>query len=226
MGGIPTNWRGQVLTRDNEEDKLVQGLWAVGEAACTSVHGANRLGANSLLEIIVFGRAVAENIGAVLNFGQKHPDINLVVKKLQDFIIQELPNIKMPDSSLIWNTELLEALELQNMMLFNMHTVYAAENRKESRGAHARDDFPERIDEYDYKLPLEGQKRRSLTEHWRKHSLTWVLPNGSICISYRAVIDTTLDQSEARHVPQLYEFINFIQSCIKYVWQMSQCVHT
>ncbi|XP_008547417.2 succinate dehydrogenase [ubiquinone] flavoprotein subunit, mitochondrial-like [Microplitis demolitor] len=249
MGGIPTNWRGQVLTRDNEEDKPVEGLWAAGEAACTSVHGANRLGANSLLEIIVFGRAVAENISTVLNPEQEHQNISpdlgnetlrrfdktryakgsISVGNLREemqmtmqkycgvfrtcsvlqrgcteitrLYINLLSEIKMLDNSVIWNTELLEALELQNMMLFNMHTVYAAENRRESRGAHARDDFPDRIDEYDYKLPLEGQKRKSLTHHWRKHTLTWALANGSICISYRPVIDTTLDQSEAQHVP-------------------------
>lgn len=74
----------------------------------------------------------------------------------------------------------MEALELQNMMLYNMHTVFAAENRKESRGAHARDDFPDRIDEYDYKKPIEGQVRRPLSEHWRKHTLTWALDDGSV----------------------------------------------
>lgn len=82
-----------------------------------------------------------------------------------------------------------------------MHIVYAAENRKESRGSHARDDFKERIDEYDYSKPLEGQKKRSYAEHWRKHTLTWSRPDGSISISYRPVIDTTLDETEARHVP-------------------------
>lgn len=78
MGGIPTNWRGQVLTRKNEDDVVVEGLWAAGEAACSSVHGANRLGANSLLEIVVFGRAVAENISGLLKPGERHPDISPV----------------------------------------------------------------------------------------------------------------------------------------------------
>ncbi|KAF7998381.1 hypothetical protein HCN44_009779 [Aphidius gifuensis] len=249
MGGIPTNWRGQVLTRKNENDIIVEGLWAAGEAACSSVHGANRLGANSLLEIVVFGRAIAENIGSMLKHNERHADISPdlgqdsiqrfdatryargsttvadlkenMQRTMQKFcgvfrtcaILQrgcremtrlytcQLPEIKVRDNSLIWNTELVEALELQNMMLHNMHTVYAAENRKESRGAHARDDFPERIDEFDYKKPLKNQEKKSLNEHWRKHTLTWALENGSICISYRPVIDTTLNESEAKHVP-------------------------
>ncbi|XP_063984219.1 succinate dehydrogenase [ubiquinone] flavoprotein subunit, mitochondrial-like isoform X2 [Diachasmimorpha longicaudata] len=249
MGGIPTNWRGQVITRKNEEDCPVDGLWAAGEAACTSVHGANRLGANSLLEIVVFGRAVAEHITELIQPRMKHPDIpqGLGEETMQRFdatryakgktsvaelreemqrtmqrfcgvfrtcaILQRgcremtrlytciLPDIKVQDDSLIWNTELVEALELQNMMLYNMHTVFAAENRKESRGAHARDDYPERIDEYDYKKPIEEQVRRPLMEHWRKHTLTWALDDGSMCISYRPVIDTTLDEEEAKHVP-------------------------
>ncbi|XP_029160462.1 succinate dehydrogenase [ubiquinone] flavoprotein subunit, mitochondrial-like isoform X2 [Nylanderia fulva] len=108
---------------------------------------------------------------------------------------------QVQDQSLIWNTELVEALELQNMMLVSMHIVYAAENRKESRGSHFRDDFKERIDEYDYTKSLEGQKKRPYAEHWRKHTLTWAQEDGSICISYRPVIDTTLDESEAQHVP-------------------------
>ncbi|XP_011633448.1 succinate dehydrogenase [ubiquinone] flavoprotein subunit, mitochondrial-like [Pogonomyrmex barbatus] len=113
----------------------------------------------------------------------------------------DLPDLCVQDQSLIWNTELTEALELQNMMLVCMHIVYAAENRKESRGSHARDDYKDRIDEYDYAKPLEGQKKRPYSEHWRKHTLTWAQNNGLIFISYRPVIDTTLDESEAQHVP-------------------------
>lgn len=113
----------------------------------------------------------------------------------------DLPDLCVQDQSLIWNTELVEALELQNMMLVCMHSVFAAENRKESRGSHFREDFKERIDEYDYTRSLEGQKKRPYAEHWRKHTLTWAQENGSICISYRPVIDTTLDESEAQHVP-------------------------
>ncbi|XP_034934385.1 succinate dehydrogenase [ubiquinone] flavoprotein subunit, mitochondrial-like [Chelonus insularis] len=249
MGGIPTNWRCQVLTRENEADLIVEGLWAVGEAACMSIHGANRLGANSLLETVVFGKAVAEHIINISKPGEKHPKIvpeieqeiinrfndtrnakgeisvaalreemQMTMQKycgvfrtctvlqkgcreIQRLYKKSLPDLKMPDKSLIWNTELVEALELQNMMIFNLHTVYAAENRRETRGAHARDDYPDRIDEFDYKQPLEGQIRKPLSEHWRKHTLTWALKDGSICISYRPVIDTTLDETEAQHVP-------------------------
>ncbi|CAG5097229.1 Similar to SDHA: Succinate dehydrogenase [ubiquinone] flavoprotein subunit [Cotesia congregata] len=201
MGGIPTNWRGQVLTRDNEEDKPVQGLWAAGEAACTSVHGANRLGANSLLEIIVFGRAVAENIGAVLNFGQKHPDIHpeLGNETLHRFDATRYSKGSVSVSSL---REEMQRTMLKYCGVFRTCSILQLGCKEITRLYNQElPNIKERIDEYDYKLPLEGQERRSLTEHWRKHSLTWVLPNGSICISYRAVIDTTLDQSEARHVP-------------------------
>ncbi|KAH0952525.1 hypothetical protein HN011_002067 [Eciton burchellii] len=249
MGGIPTNWRAQVLTRENEEDSPIEGFWAAGETACASVHGANRLGANSLLEIVVFGKAIADQIDCLSRPGERHEDLSpeigeesicrfdatryakgcVPVVELRDEmqhamqnycsvfrtcdILQrgcreitrlytcDLPDLCVQDQSLIWNTELVEALELQNMMLVCMHIVYAAENRKESRGSHARDDFKERVDEYDYKKPLEGQKKRPYSEHWRKHSLTWAQDDGSICISYRPVIDTTLDESEAKHVP-------------------------
>ncbi|XP_015186798.1 PREDICTED: succinate dehydrogenase [ubiquinone] flavoprotein subunit, mitochondrial-like [Polistes dominula] len=249
MGGIPTNYRAQVLTRENEEDSVIDGLWAAGETACASVHGANRLGANSLLEIIVFGKAIAEQIDCITRPGERHeeipPDLGeesicrfdatryakgcIPVHELRQSMQQtmhkycsvfrtcdilqrgcremtklytcDLPDICVQDQSMIWNTELIEALELQNMMLINMHTVYAAENRKESRGSHARDDFKERIDEYDYSKPLEDQKMRPYSEHWRKHTLTWAFNDGSISISYRPVIDTTLDEMEAKHVP-------------------------
>ncbi|XP_018378543.1 PREDICTED: succinate dehydrogenase [ubiquinone] flavoprotein subunit, mitochondrial-like [Trachymyrmex cornetzi] len=249
MGGIPTNWRAQVLTRENEEDRSIEGLWAAGETACASVHGANRLGANSLLEIVVFGKAIADQIDCIARPGERHGDLSSDIgeqsicrfdatryakgcvpvaelreqmqRTMQKYcgvfrtcdILQrgcremsrlytcDLPDLCVQDQSLIWNTELVEALELQNMMLVCMHTVYAAENRKESRGSHAREDFKDRIDEYDYTKPLQGQKKRPYTEHWRKHSLTWAQEDGTIYISYRPVIDTTLDETEAQHVP-------------------------
>ncbi|XP_046436033.1 succinate dehydrogenase [ubiquinone] flavoprotein subunit, mitochondrial-like [Neodiprion fabricii] len=249
MGGIPGNYRAQVLTRENEHDRVLDRLWAAGETACVSVHGANRLGANSLIETLVFGKAIADNIDCMMRPGERHmdlaPDIgqqsicrfdatrysqgNITVATLREEmqrtmhkyasvfrtcdILQrgcremtrlytcDLPNLCVQDTSLIWNTELVEALELQNMMLNCMHIIYAAENRKESRGAHAREDFKERIDEYDYSKPLEGQKKLPIEKHWRKHTLTWAQDDGSICITYRPVIDTTLDESEAEHVP-------------------------
>ncbi|XP_017753072.1 PREDICTED: succinate dehydrogenase [ubiquinone] flavoprotein subunit, mitochondrial-like [Eufriesea mexicana] len=249
MGGIPTNWKAQVLTRENEEDSVIEGLWAAGETACVSVHGANRLGANSLLELVVFGKAIADQIDCMTRPGERHEDLPstvgeeticrfdatryakgcIPVAELREDMHQtmhrycsvfrtchilqrgcremtrlytcDLPDICVQDQSLIWNTELLEAIELQNMMLVCMHIVYAAENRKESRGSHARDDYKERIDEYDYSKPIENQKKRPYSEHWRKHTLTWARADGTISISYRPVIDTTLDEAEAQHVP-------------------------
>ncbi|XP_061928979.1 succinate dehydrogenase [ubiquinone] flavoprotein subunit, mitochondrial isoform X4 [Apis cerana] len=249
MGGIPTNWKAQVISRENEEDTIIDGLWAAGETACVSIHGANRLGANSLLELVVFGKAIADQIDCLTRPGERHEDLSTLIgedticrfdatrhakgcvpvvelreemqqtmqkycsvfrtcdtlqracREMTRLYTCDLPDLCVQDQSLIWNTELVEAIELQNMMLSCMHIVYAAENRKESRGSHAREDFKERVDEYDYAKPIEGQKKRSYKEHWRKHTLTWARPDGSISISYRPVIDTTLDESEARHVP-------------------------
>lgn len=227
MGGIPTNYKTQVLTRENEEDKPLAGLWAIGETASTSVHGANRLGANSLLEIVVFGKAVADEIEILTKPGERHEETSpnlgdeaisrfdatrhaggdIPVSVLRDnmqrtmqkycavfrtcdvlqrgcreisrLYMCDLPNICIQDKSLIWNTELVEALELQNLLLNCLHTVYSAENRKESRGSHARDDFRLRIDEYDYTKPIEGQEKLPLDKHWRKHTLSWAADDGS-----------------------------------------------
>ncbi|XP_076659912.1 succinate dehydrogenase [ubiquinone] flavoprotein subunit, mitochondrial isoform X2 [Halictus rubicundus] len=250
MGGIPTNWKAQVLTREKEEDKVIEGLWAAGETACASVHGANRLGANSLLELVVFGKAIADQIDCITRPGERHEDLSaqavseqsvcrfdatrfakgcVPVAELREEmqgtmqrycsvfrtcdVLQrgcremtrlytcDLPDICVQDQSLIWNTELVEALELQNLMLVCMHVIFAAENRKESRGSHARDDFKERIDEYDYSKPIEDQKKRPYSDHWRKHTITWAREDGAISISYRPVIDSTLDEEEAQHVP-------------------------
>ncbi|XP_076281788.1 succinate dehydrogenase [ubiquinone] flavoprotein subunit, mitochondrial [Lasioglossum baleicum] len=249
MGGIPTNWKAQVLTREKEEDKKIEGLWAAGETACASVHGANRLGANSLLELVVFGKAIADQIDCMTRPGERHEDLSAAVSEqsvcrfdatrfakgcvpvaqlreemqqtMQRYcsvfrtcdVLQrgcremtriytcDLPDICVQDQSLIWNTELVEALELQNMMLVCMHIIFAAENRKESRGSHARDDFKARIDEYDYTKPIENQTKRPYSEHWRKHTITWAREDGAISISYRPVIDSTLDEAEAQHVP-------------------------
>ncbi|XP_014210631.1 succinate dehydrogenase [ubiquinone] flavoprotein subunit, mitochondrial-like [Copidosoma floridanum] len=249
MGGIPTNYKAQVLSRENEEDVVIGGLWAAGETACASVHGANRLGANAVLETLVFGKAIADNIDCLIRPGERHDDLpahvgedalcrfdatryskgSVPVAKLRDKMQRtmqmyctmlrrcdmlqrgcreitklytcDLPDLCVQDNSLIWNTHLVEALELQNLMLNSLHIIYSAENRKESRGAHAREDFRERVDEYDYTKPLEDQKKRPLSEHWRKHTLSWAQEDGSICISYRPVIDTTLNEAEAQHVP-------------------------
>ena len=223
MGGIPTNHHGQVLhSTEKDADALAPGLMAIGECASASVHGANRLGTNSLLDLVVFGRAAsikaAELIkpGAPLKplaadsadcaidrldrlrnakGGSKTSEIRSAmqrtmqdnaavfrtsdilaegVKKIDD-IANRLPDIQLSDRSMIWNSDLVEALELENLMACAQATMHSAEARHESRGAHAHEDYPDRDD-----------------ENWMKHTLAWFAEDGSINLTYRPVHTWTL----------------------------------
>ncbi|MCC5811966.1 MAG: succinate dehydrogenase flavoprotein subunit [Ectothiorhodospiraceae bacterium] len=224
MGGIPTNYKGEVVTlKDGNPDHVVPGLMAIGEAACVSVHGANRLGSNSLLDLVVFGRAAAHRAAelvkeagvnhkplpadsADLALGrldklrnakgsQKTADIRLDMqktmqnyaavfrtgetldqgsKKMQE-VFASFEDVSVSDRSLVWNSDLIETLELDNLLGCAVTTINSATNRQESRGAHAREDFTERDD-----------------ENWMKHTLSWMDEKGQTRLDYRPVHMTTL----------------------------------
>ncbi|MFN3233195.1 MAG: succinate dehydrogenase flavoprotein subunit [Alphaproteobacteria bacterium] len=222
MGGIQTNYRGEVLTlKDGEPDSVVPGLMAVGEAACVSVHGANRLGSNSLIDLVVFGRAAAHRAGEIITPGEKHADLpadagdnsvalldhyrhasggtptaeirlnmqrtmqnNCAVFRTGEVLDEgvglikevwdQMPDIRVSDRSLVWNSDLIESIELDNLIRQAVVTMNSAANRTESRGAHAREDYPDRDD-----------------ENWMKHTLAW-FDDGKVEIDYRPVHSYTL----------------------------------
>ncbi|ASJ72376.1 succinate dehydrogenase flavoprotein subunit [Granulosicoccus antarcticus] len=231
MGGIPTNYHGEVVTlKDGDPDSIVPGLMAIGEAACVSVHGANRLGSNSLLDIVVFGRAAAIRAAELVKPGaphkplkdnamdpilghldgirfnkgstgtadirdnmqrtmQKHAAVFRTGDSLAEgidkmrVIVDSFDDVRVDDKNLIWNTDLVETLELENLLMQAQTIIHGAHNRPESRGAQARDDYPDRND-----------------EEWMKHTLAWTDERANVTIDYRPVHMYTLSD-ECEVVP-------------------------
>jgi succinate dehydrogenase / fumarate reductase flavoprotein subunit len=231
MGGIPCNIHGEAVTlRDGKPDSVVRGLMAVGEAACVSVHGANRLGSNSLLDLVVFGREAAHHCAGTLRRGERQrplpadaadlalsrldrlrhargsrptAQIRLEMQKIMQAdaavfrtgqtlaqgiqrlsgTVASFADVHVTDTGLIWNTDLVETMELENLLLQATATIQSAANRLESRGAHAREDYPARDD-----------------ANWLKHTLCWVDAQGRTRIEYRPVHLNTLTD-EVQTIP-------------------------
>src|SRR6187455_2774635 len=233
MGGIPTNYWGEALNpTPDDPDRVTPGLMALGEAACVSVHGANRLGSNSLIDLVVFGRAAALRCAQQLTAGERQPELpqdsaekaltrldkmrhaaggtptaelRLKMQKVMQSncavfrtgeVLEEgkdlihdvwsgTDDVGIADRSLVWNSDLIETIEFDNLISQAVVTMESAVNRQESRGAHAREDFPDRND-----------------KEWMKHTLAWMDPRGTVKIDYRPVHAYTLTNDVAYIEPK------------------------